>query len=302
MSPDPYDVLGVPREAQAEDLKAAYRRLVRENHPDVASDKVAATARMAGINQAWQQVGDPQKRLEFDARYRLELFERTRHASASPDEAAAPNESPATERSRLEAQRRARLERERLERERARRIRTAGAKTAKSGAKSSKTGSKPVSKAAASALLNAAQAAASHSGTGVAKVAAPKIVKGAERPLSGSREVRLRHKITYAAQLFHRERKVDEALAVCRAVLEIDARSVPARELLGDIYLQQGRVEYALMMFDQALRIAPHNLMLRRKRDQLQSAQNKAVLESKPQTPRASLLSRLRARMSKSRR
>jgi len=69
---DPYLVLGVSRDCDAETLKSAYRRLVRLNHPDVTPDKVAATLRMTQINAAWSLVGDPQKREEFDLRLRFE--------------------------------------------------------------------------------------------------------------------------------------------------------------------------------------------------------------------------------------
>ncbi|HEX9998421.1 MAG TPA: DnaJ domain-containing protein [Abditibacterium sp.] len=101
----PYEVLGVQSDAEHASIRAAYRRLVRENHPDVASDKVAATTEMARINQAWQQLSDPEKRAAFDANVRWQERE---------------NEA-AQERARFEAQRRARLERERVEIERARR-------------------------------------------------------------------------------------------------------------------------------------------------------------------------------------
>ena len=69
---DPYLVLGVARSCDGETLKNAYRRLVRENHPDVVPDKSAATIRMTQINAAWALVGDPQKRAAFDLRQRFE--------------------------------------------------------------------------------------------------------------------------------------------------------------------------------------------------------------------------------------
>ena len=54
---DPHDVLGVPRNASQVMVKAAWRRLAREHHPDLAGDSVArrdATRRMAEINAAYQ--------------------------------------------------------------------------------------------------------------------------------------------------------------------------------------------------------------------------------------------------------
>lgn len=60
---DPYFLLGVTRDATDEGVKAAYRRLVRENHPDqliaqgMPSEFVEiATARMARINDAYDRI------------------------------------------------------------------------------------------------------------------------------------------------------------------------------------------------------------------------------------------------------
>jgi hypothetical protein len=56
---DPHDVLGVPRNASQVMVKAAWRRLAREHHPDLAGDSAArqdATRRMAEINAAYQAI------------------------------------------------------------------------------------------------------------------------------------------------------------------------------------------------------------------------------------------------------
>lgn len=65
---DYYEILGVPRNASAEDIKRAYRRLAREHHPDMVkeSDKAAAEKRFKEINEAYQVLSDPQKRNMFD--------------------------------------------------------------------------------------------------------------------------------------------------------------------------------------------------------------------------------------------
>ncbi|HEY3523090.1 MAG TPA: DnaJ domain-containing protein [Candidatus Limnocylindrales bacterium] len=59
-SRDPHAVLGVDRDASAATIKAAWRRLAREHHPDVASADPAAvrraTRRMAEINAAYEQL------------------------------------------------------------------------------------------------------------------------------------------------------------------------------------------------------------------------------------------------------
>jgi hypothetical protein len=57
---DPHDVLGVPRGAPQATVKAAWRRLAREHHPDLATESPAAaeaaTRRMAEINRAYEQL------------------------------------------------------------------------------------------------------------------------------------------------------------------------------------------------------------------------------------------------------
>jgi curved DNA-binding protein CbpA len=62
---DPYKVLQVDPEAEDEVIQAAYRRLARKYHPDLAETAEAA-ARMAGINAAWELLGDPDARRAYD--------------------------------------------------------------------------------------------------------------------------------------------------------------------------------------------------------------------------------------------
>jgi curved DNA-binding protein CbpA len=57
-----YEVLGVKKDATAEDVKKAYRRKARESHPDKGGDHDA----MAAINQAADTLLDPQRRLLYD--------------------------------------------------------------------------------------------------------------------------------------------------------------------------------------------------------------------------------------------
>ncbi len=67
---DLYKVLQVDPEAEPEVVQAAYRRLARKYHPDVASDATAAAsaaARMSEINEAWEVLGDPHRRAAYDA-------------------------------------------------------------------------------------------------------------------------------------------------------------------------------------------------------------------------------------------
>jgi curved DNA-binding protein CbpA len=62
---DPYKVLQVDPEAEDEVIQAAYRRLARKYHPDLATTHDAA-ARMAAINTAWELIGEPAARAAFD--------------------------------------------------------------------------------------------------------------------------------------------------------------------------------------------------------------------------------------------
>jgi molecular chaperone DnaJ len=60
-------VLGVDRKASAEEIKKAYRKLARENHPDRNPDDPAAEDRFKEIQQAYDALSDPEKRSEYDA-------------------------------------------------------------------------------------------------------------------------------------------------------------------------------------------------------------------------------------------
>jgi curved DNA-binding protein CbpA len=62
---DPYDVLGVPAAATAEQIASAYRRLARRYHPDVSAIS-DAEQRMAEVNAAWTLLRDPVKRAAWD--------------------------------------------------------------------------------------------------------------------------------------------------------------------------------------------------------------------------------------------
>ncbi|MCW3068783.1 MAG: chaperone DnaJ domain protein [Solirubrobacterales bacterium] len=62
---DYYEVLGVPRNASAEDIRRAYRKLAREYHPDVNKDP-GAEDRFKEISEAYEVLRDTEKRERYD--------------------------------------------------------------------------------------------------------------------------------------------------------------------------------------------------------------------------------------------
>lgn len=62
---DPYDVLGVAKNASAKEIKSAYRKLAKSHHPDQNPDPKSKD-RFAAASQAYEILGDDQKRAAFD--------------------------------------------------------------------------------------------------------------------------------------------------------------------------------------------------------------------------------------------
>lgn len=61
-TPDYYKTLGVPRSANADEIKKAYRKLAREHHPDTGGDE----AKFKEINEAYEVLSDDKKRDLYD--------------------------------------------------------------------------------------------------------------------------------------------------------------------------------------------------------------------------------------------
>ena len=63
---DLYKVLGVSRDASAEDIKKAYRKLSRQHHPDMNPDDKTAEAKFKEIQNAYDVLSEPDKRKQYD--------------------------------------------------------------------------------------------------------------------------------------------------------------------------------------------------------------------------------------------
>ncbi|KTQ97668.1 molecular chaperone DnaJ [Aureimonas ureilytica] len=63
---DPYTVLGVAKTATEGEIKSAFRKLAKKYHPDANTDDPSAAARFNEANQAYEILGDKEKRQKFD--------------------------------------------------------------------------------------------------------------------------------------------------------------------------------------------------------------------------------------------
>jgi molecular chaperone DnaJ len=64
--PDPYKILGVDKKASQDEVKKAYRKLARQYHPDTNSGDAKAEERFKEVQAAYDVLGDPDKRKQFD--------------------------------------------------------------------------------------------------------------------------------------------------------------------------------------------------------------------------------------------
>src|ERR671914_651310 len=63
---DYYATLSVPKTATEKEIKQAFRKMARKYHPDVNPGDKSAEARFKEINEAYEVIGDPEKRKKYD--------------------------------------------------------------------------------------------------------------------------------------------------------------------------------------------------------------------------------------------
>ena len=63
---DYYETLSVSKTATQDEIRSAFRKLARKYHPDVAKDKKAAEEKFKEVNEAYEVLGDPEKRRKYD--------------------------------------------------------------------------------------------------------------------------------------------------------------------------------------------------------------------------------------------
>ena len=66
MAADPYQTLGVARNADEAEIKKAYRKLAQQHHPDANRGDANAEERFKEISGAYDVLGDPEKRKKYD--------------------------------------------------------------------------------------------------------------------------------------------------------------------------------------------------------------------------------------------
>src|SRR6476619_7298635 len=84
---DYYKILGLDKNADAEEIRKAYRKLARKHHPDLNPDDKEAHKKFQQINEANEVLSDPEKRKKYDQYGKdwkhAEQFEQARHQQAS---------------------------------------------------------------------------------------------------------------------------------------------------------------------------------------------------------------------------
>jgi len=88
---DYYATLGVAKTASEKEIKAAFRKLARKHHPDVNAGDAKAEAKFKEINEAYEVLGDPEKRKKYDELgANWKAYEQAQRAGFDPRQGGAP--------------------------------------------------------------------------------------------------------------------------------------------------------------------------------------------------------------------
>ncbi len=86
---DYYTILGIEREASSREIKRAYKKSVRKWHPDLHPDDPAGRMKIQEINEAYEVLGDPEKRRAYDRRIeeeRISGIQTSRFHTGDPED------------------------------------------------------------------------------------------------------------------------------------------------------------------------------------------------------------------------
>ena len=72
---DPYETLGIAKDASQEEIKKAYRKLARKYHPDINPGDKKAEEKFKEISEAYDILGDESKRAEYDRLGQQQFYE-----------------------------------------------------------------------------------------------------------------------------------------------------------------------------------------------------------------------------------
>ena len=98
LMPDPYGVLEIPREADEQEVRDAYRRMARRYHPDLHPD-LQTSERIRRVNEAWHVLSDPARRARYNADHPRVGSPTASYQSGSPHRpGAAPGAAPTWQR------------------------------------------------------------------------------------------------------------------------------------------------------------------------------------------------------------
>jgi len=70
-----YDILGIPRHASQKEIKSAYYELAKRHHPDVNKNDSLSAKEFAAVSEAYEILGDKDKRLHYDAAHTITASE-----------------------------------------------------------------------------------------------------------------------------------------------------------------------------------------------------------------------------------